>query len=190
MNLFPEPTFNSAYLSPNSAKPIAGKCTNTAFKRPLVQARMQQDTEVASAVTVALNSTAQGNAGTNLAPTTLKATTATTAIDGFVVMTPNLVLAEGDSFPAMRTGQIGHVALLGSGAELYLPCTAADILALTGVTATTTLKWDVANNVLNTKTGVSVAGITILSEVVDGVKSKKNGTSYESEDAAVVKVRI
>ena len=124
MNLFPNPTYNGKFIGNSSAKPIAGVCTLTAYKRPLIQAKVTVDGLLQGDPVTIKNTgnygTKEFSAGTGLAPLTMAAEKATTAISGFVVESPNNVYIDGNAAGQFFKNQIVYVALVGCGAEIYL----------------------------------------------------------------------
>ncbi|EGV1470933.1 hypothetical protein JF110_001658 [Campylobacter jejuni] len=195
MNLFDNPTYNNGFLGANSAKPIAGICTKTAYSRPLTQGKVSA-TNLAIGVPVKItnkfDSSTSVNAGTALAPNVLNIEAATDSVDGFTVMSPNAVLEDGDSFPKYLKNQIIHIAMLGSGAEIYLPANNN----LIGIqTAKEQLCWNVADKKVevgvgdaSTKLGLGV--VTILSQVVDGIYSYIDSGVVKTEETPVIKIKL
>lgn len=193
MNLFPNPTYNNGFLTGNTAKPIAGVCTRTAFTRPLKQAQVNETITQGTAVklvnkiqTATTTSVNAGGLNEGLAPNVLTATTATASADvnGFIVDSPNFALVDGDAAPAARAGQIVYVAFIGSGAELYLPCDNS----LVGVNPDQAVK--IENGILKADTGAGISGITLMSQVVDGIRFKVNNGTVEQESTPVIKVKL
>lgn len=203
LDLFSMPTYNGKYLRPNSAKPIAGVCTLTAYKRPLVQAKVTSDYAIPGTAVSVKTATAGGetNAGTSLNPNVLllDGKTAVTAetFSGFVVSSPTDVQPEGSKGAFAIKNQIVDVALLGSQAELYLPIKTGE--GANANVVPSAIYWDITNNYLTTTKGGSddagifaVNGLRILSQIVDGIKLKFNSLSNtaEYEDCKVVKVKL
>lgn len=197
LDLFSTPTYNGKYLRPNSAKPIAGVCTLTAYKRPLVQAKVSSDYAIpGTAVNVTTAAAGETNAGTNLNPNVLvlDGKTAVTAetFSGFVVSSPTDVQPEGSKGAFAIKNQIVDVALLGSQAELYLPIKTGEGNGIN--VASAAVYWNATNNELTTTkdTNIAIANLRILSQIVDGVKLKFNSSSNtaEYEDCKVVKVKL
>ena len=191
MNLFPNPQFNNSFLSGNTAKPIAGVCTRTAYTRPLKQAQVSETLVQGTAVNLTnaltkANSKSVNAGGLNegLAPNVLTATANEAEVSGFIVDSPNMVLLDGDYAPAARAGQVVYVAFIGSGAELYLPCDNS----LVNVAPNEAV--EIQNGVLKKAVGNGISGITIMSQVVDGVRFKVNGDTIEQEDTPVIKVKL
>lgn len=198
LDLFSMPTYNGKYLRPNSAKPIAGVCTLTAYKRPLVQAKVSSDYAIpGTAVSVTTSAAGETNAGTNLNPNVLvldgKTAVTATTFSGFVVSSPTDVQPEGSKGAFAIKNQIVDVALLGSQAELYLPIKTGEGNSIN--VASAAVYWDATNNELTTTkkdTNIAIANLRILSQIVDGVKLKFNSSSNtaEYEDCKVVKVKL
>lgn len=218
MNLFPNSAYNNAYMSPNSSKPIVGVVLNTAFKRPLKEVRLLQNMEIGKPVTLTndnvlgLQTTpTQGpvNAQEGLAPTVLyaKATekTPTTGtgkeapaidekkhiISGFTCFCPNAVLQEGDVFPSYLTGQLIFVAMLNSGASMYLPCDNS----VSNMTVNASIYWDFDSKVIKKLPTTGAAGIIpnlgnarIDGQVVDGILGYMDNGVMKVKDHAVVKI--
>lgn len=195
MDLFSTPTFNGKYLRPNSAKPIAGWCAVTAFKRPLVECKIASAYAVPGTpvyVTTA-DSASASNAGVGLNPNVQSADgLSVSAISGFLVVSPTDVQPTGEDAAYAIKNQISQVALLHSGAELYLPINAADLQSKDVVN--TTLYWDSTNKYLTTtsSSNTEVPGLMIMSQVVDGVKIVKADadTAAVYEECSVVKVKL
>ena len=197
LDLFSMPTYNDKYLRPNSAKPIAGVCTLTAYKRPLVQAKVSSDYAIpGTAVSVTTAAAGETNAGTNLNPNVLlldgKTAVKAATFSGFVVSSPTDVQPEGSKGAFAIKNQIVDVALLGSQAELYLPIKTGEGNNIN--VASAAVYWDATNNELTTTEGtnIAIANLRILSQIVDGVKLKFNSSSNtaEYEDCKVVKVKL
>lgn len=198
MDLFSMPSYNGKYLRPNTAKPIAGVCTLTAFKRPLVSAKVVSDYAVPGTA-VAVKTAAAGaetNAGRNLNPNVmlLDGKTKVTAgtFSGFLCVSATDVQPDGSKGAFAVKNQIVDVALLGSGAELYLPIDAAPA----DRNVVTALNWDTATNKLTVRvvsnTVLAVTGLKVLSQVVDGIMLKYTAASNTAtyEETSVVKVRL
>lgn len=199
MDLFGKTTFNGKYGS-NSAKPIAGVATNSAYKRTLSQAVIAADIAVGQPCAISVGSTTSSvNAGKGFAPNVLqaKAVTGTSSgsnIAGFIVSSPTDVLDDGDEFAIPRAGQVAFVAQFGSGTEMYLPCDAT-AFANKALGVTNAVAWDVTNNKLvasgtASATLINISNIAILSQVVDGVVATLSNGKVTVADASVIKVRI
>lgn len=203
MNLFGQPTYNSKYMSPNSAKPIVGVCTLSAFTRPLKQVKVM-DAYIIPGRPAVINIKEDNNknetasAGMNLSPNVMFATSSiTTAFNGWVLSAPTDVLDEGDEYPAARKNQITYAALTGSGAEFYLPCNDS-VRTFDPADLSKVIKWDTANNELIYEATGSVAnhilvdGITLLSQVVFGVVPYHDNASnsVKVKEVNVVKVKV
>lgn len=217
MNLFPNPSYNGAYMHPNSSKPIVGVALNTAFKRPLKEVRLTADMEVGTPVTLnnanvlgLQTSPTQGpvNAQEGLAPTVLyaKATEKIPAaggreasnidetkhlISGFLCFCPNAVLQEGDTFPSYLTGQLVFAALLNSGASMYLPCDNS----VANISISAPIYWDFDSKQIKKIPSDAGAGITanlgvarVDGQVVDGVISYRDNGVVKFKDHSVVKI--
>lgn len=195
MNLFANPKITGTFRGNNSASPIAGICTRTAYNRPLKEAKVEADMLIGSAVTVSNNvsgaQTTAINAGTNLAPTTLIAKAATDAADGILVYGSNVVLEEGSTYPSYKANQIGYVALIGSGAEVYLAC---DNTCIVNNVTNHGLVYDTTNNIVKKGTAgtglVDLSKCTVLSSVVTGITSTKTGTAVTFKESPVIKIRL
>lgn len=189
MNLFGAPTYNGYFKRGNTALPICGVCTNSAYKRPLKEVQVN-DTMTAGTPLKVTNKaglttqTAGVNAGQTLAPNVFTAEKGTDRIDGFLIDSPTFVLEDDDEAPAARAGQIVYAALAGSGAELYLPC----LDTLIGYDPTQALKLD-TNGKLNLATGTAIQA-TILSQVVKGIRFKLDAGKVKAEEVLAVKVRL
>lgn len=189
MNLFQAPKYNGYFKRGNTALPIVGVCTNSAYKRPLKEVQINADMTAGTPLKVRNKAglTTQDsavNAGTSFAPTIFSAEKGTDRVDGILIDSPNFVFADGDNAPAARTGQIVYAALLGSGAEVYLPC------------KDTFIGYDPANPIkitedgtLDTATGANFA-VTVMSQVVKGIRFKLDNGSVVSEEVSVVKVKL
>lgn len=203
MNLFGMPTYNNKYMSPNSAKPIAGVCTLSAFTRPLKQVKVM-DAYIIPGRPAVINikedssTNVTANAGMNLSPNVMFATSSvTTAFNGWVLSAPTDVLDEGDEYPAARQNQITYAALTGSGAEFYLPCN-DNVRTFDPANLSNVIKWDTANNELIYEATGSVAnhilveGITLLSQVVFGVVPYYDTTTnaVKVKEVNVIKVKV
>ncbi|HDZ5057806.1 TPA: hypothetical protein RTG63_001669 [Campylobacter jejuni] len=191
MKLFQSMPFNNNFLGANSAKPIAGVCTKTAYSRPLAQAKVSMGMVaigVPVKLTNKLTSATSINAGKELAPNVLNIEAATDSVDGFTVMSPNAVLEDGDSFPKYLENQIVHVAILGSGAEVYLPVS-NDLIGKQ--VAKEELCWNSNDRKLEVgSTGLALGKVTILSQVVDGIYSYIENGVVKTEETPVVKIRL
>ena len=197
MNLFPNPTYNGMFIGNSSAKPIAGVCTLTAYKRPLIQAKVKADGMVQGMPVLIKNEGMYGShdysAGTGLAPLVMTAEAATTAISGFLVESPNNVYIDGEAAGQFFKNQIVYVAPVGSGAELYLPVKTNDF---TGVDITNTqIHWVVADNCLGIGAGdgttkLEVKGATILSQVVEGIQFYINAGKVVQREIPVAKIKL
>lgn len=174
----------------NTSRPIAGTCVYSAFTNPLQQAKMSDTCTLQGSAVALTNETLNpnGNNGMGLAGNVLTATKATTTINGFVVDCASVMSCDTNDFPRLCKNQVGYVAVLGSGAKVYL---AADA-SLQNVGVNTALKWDPTNNCLST-TGIDLPNVTIISQVVNGVAGRvKTGSAdvSESYETLVVKVRL
>ena len=174
----------------NTSRPIAGTCVQSAFTNPLQQAKMDEVCTLQGHAVALSNDTLSGNGnnGMGLAGNVLTATKATSTINGFVVDCSSTMSCDTNDFPRLCKNQIGYVALLGSGAKVYL---AADA-SLQKVSVDTAVKWDTANNCLSTS-GVDLPNVKIISQVVSGVagRVKAGGDNVtESYETLVVKVRL
>ena len=193
MDLFPNPQYKNTFLSGNTAKPIVGVCTNSAYKRPLKEAQVLKQMTAGTPITVVNKAgfkTQDGavNAGSFLAPNVFTAGTANgTAIHGFLIDSPNFVLQEGDEGTSAQPNQIVYIALIGSGAEVYLPCDNT----MVGYNGTNPIKYDKASGLLKGDgTGDIEIDCLVLSAVVDGLRFKLDGTKVVAEDVSVVKVKL
>lgn len=192
MNLFPNPTYNGYFMKGGStAKPIAGTCTKTAYSRPLNQAKLTVDNLMqGSAVELKNTSLAKETNSNNdgLSGNVFTATTATTVVNGFIVNSPNDILLDGDTFPRFLKNQISRVALIGSGATVYLPADSG----LADVTLDTELAWDTTKNVVCAKaTGkLDLPGVRLEGQLVNGLVPEYDATNNvaKSKDALVVRV--
>lgn len=196
MNMFPSPQYNGKFLK-NSAKPIVGVCTSTAFKDCLIEAKAKADGLVQGAPVLIKNATITGttapNAARHLAPNVMIAEAATTAISGFVVESPNSVYLDGDSAGQFYANQIILVAPIGSGAEVWLPVKQANFSGVDIVNST--IHWIVADGTLGVgaadgTTKLEVKGAKILSQVVEGVQFYVENGVVKEKSVAVVKFRL
>lgn len=175
----------------NTSRPIAGTCVQTAFTNPLNQAK-SAETCLLQGWAVALtndNLSTNANNGMGLAGNVLSATKATATVNGFVVDCPSTVSMDANDYPRLCKNQVGYVAMIGSGAKIYL---AADA-SLQGKSVDTALKWDTANNCVSATTGVALDGVQMISQVVNGVAGRVSATIEnvsESYETLVVKVRL
>lgn len=193
MNLFATSGFNGKYMRPNSSLPIAGTVASTAFNRVLTEVKVAADSTtlfqgMSVEISNKLDASASINGGSNLAPNVLSAKASTSKANAFVVDNANAVVLNGDDFPQVVANQIIRVAMIGSGAEIYLPCDA------TVIGATNTIYWDCSKQSLvaaaaKPANGVEFTG-TILSQVVDGIKGKNDSGTITSESCSVVKVKL
>ncbi len=189
MNLFGAPKYNGYFKRGNTALPICGVCTNSAYKRPLKEVQVNDTMTAGSPLKVTnkaglTTQTVAVNAGQTLAPSVFSAEEGTDRIDGFLIDSPTFVLEDGDEAPAARAGQIVYAALVGSGAELYLPC----LDGLIGYDPTQPLKLNDKGQ-LNLATGTAVQA-TILSQVVKGIRFKIDAGKVKAEEVMAVKVRL
>lgn len=197
MNLFPNPTYNGKFIGNSSAKPIAGVCTLTAYKRPLIQAKVTVDGLLQGDPVTIKNTgnygTKEFSAGTGLAPLTMAAEKATTAISGFVVESPNNVYIDGNAAGQFFKNQIVYVAPVGSGAEMYLP---AKDGSFEGVDITNTeICWVVADSCLDVGAGdgttkLTIKGATILSQVVEGIQFYNEAGVVKQKTTPVIKIKL
>ena len=198
-NLFQNPTYNGKFLSPNSAKPIAGVCTNTAYKRPLTQVKVS-DTMIAIGspveITNKFSQSTAVNAGMDLAPNVMNASASKSNLDGFLVMSPNAILEDGDEFPKYLKNQVVHCALIGSGAELYLP---ADNSLVGKNVSKISLYWHKTDMTLKEgvgdsgSTGWGLGEVLILSQVVEGIMSyidTGDNNKVKTKNIPVIKIKI
>lgn len=197
-NLFQNPTYNGKFLSPNSVKPIAGVCTNTAYKRPLTQVKVS-DIMIAIGMPVEITNkfsqTTAVNAGLDLAPNVMNASASNNNLDGFLVMSPNAILEDGDEFPKYLKNQVVHCALIGSGAELYLP---VDNTLIGKNVSKITLCWNKADMKLeegvgDNSTKFDLGEVLILSQVVEGIMSyidTADNNKVKTKTAPVIKIKI
>lgn len=164
-----------AQFQKSTSRPIAGTCVATAFTNPLQQAKMSDVCTLQGSAVELKNDTLSpsGNNGMGLAGNVLTATKATTKINGFVVDCASTMSCDTNDFPRLCKNQVGYVALIGSGAKVYLPADAS----LQGVGVDTELKWDATNNCLSTTTGVALTGVKIVSQVVNGVAGRMKTVS-------------
>ena len=197
MNLFPNPTYNGKFIGNSSAKPIAGVCTLTAYKRPLIQAKVAVDGLLQGDPVTIKNTgnygTKEFSAGTGLAPLTMAAEKATTAISGFIVESPNNVYIDGNAAGQFFKNQIVYVAPVGSGAEMYLP---AKDGSFEGVDITNTeICWVVADSCLDVGAGagstkLAIKGATILSQVVEGIQFYIDAGVVKQKTTPVIKIKL
>ena len=197
MNLFPNPTYNGKFIGNSSDKPIAGVCTLTAYKRPLIQAKVTVDGLLQGDPGTIKNTgnygTKEFSAGTGLAPLTMAAEKATTAISGFVVESPNNVYIDGNAAGQFFKNQIVYVAPVGSGAEMYLP---AKDGSFEGVDITNTeICWVVADSCLDVGAGdgttkLTIKGATILSQVVEGIQFYNEAGVVKQKTTPVIKIKL
>lgn len=189
MNLFETKGFNGKFMRPNSSLPIAGTVASTAFNRVLTEVKVDTKAKpLFQGMSVSVAPASGGNAGSGLAPSILVASNdVTKTADAFVVDNANAVVLNGDDFPQVVDNQLVRVAMIGSGAEVYLPC------EQTVATGTDPLLWDKAKQVLSRGTPAAnqqaFTGI-ILSQVVDGIKGKNDNGTITTESCYVVKVKI
>lgn len=193
-NLFPNPSFDNSFMG-NSFKPIAGIALYNSFNPNLVQVRIS-DAEIAIGspveVTNKFTESTAVNAGTDLAPNVFNSKAPAAQVDGFLVMSENALLEDGDAFPKFVKNQIVYCALLGSGAEVYLPADNALIgKNLVGVQ----LSWNKAEAKIKAEAGdgstkFELKGVTIKSQVVEGVVSYIEGGVVKTKTAPVVKIKL
>lgn len=191
MNLFPNPTYNNYFMKGGStAKPIAGTCTKTAYSRPLNQAKLTVDNLMQGSPVELKNTSLAKETNSNndgLSGNVFTANKAKTVVNGFIVNSPNDILLDGDTFPRFLKNQVARVALLGSGATVYLP---ADT-SLNDVTLDTELAWDTTKNVVTKKgTGIDLPGVRLEGQLVNGCVPEYDATNNvaKSKDALVVRV--
>lgn len=181
MNLFANPQYNNYFLKGGStAKPIVGVCLETAYNKPLNQAKVIED-NLMQGYPIILKNTSLSSSNSNNDGlsgnvftaeniiTTITVDTqvqnSTTSINGFIVNSPNDILLDGDTFPRYLKNQVVRVAVLGSGAALYLPVDST----YNDVSLETTLKWDLTNKCLSTNGQVELPGVRIGGQVVNGL---------------------
>lgn len=174
----------------NTSRPIAGTCVATAFTNPLQQAKNGEECLLQGWAVELTNDSLNpsGNNGMGLAGNVLTAKKATSTINGFIVDCPSTMSCDANDFPRLCKNQVGYVALLGSGAKIYLPADAS----LQGVGVDTALKWDATNNCVSA-TGIDLPNVALVSQVVNGVagRAKADATNVsESYETLVVKVRL
>lgn len=195
MNLFTNPTYNGKFIGPNSAKPIAGICLHNAYKRPLQQVKVADATALIGYPVEVTNKFSQSgavNAGTGLAANVMNAKASATRLDGFLVMSPNTVLMDGDDFPKYLQNQIVNCAMIGSGAEIFLP---ADH-ALNGTNVSEVeLSWDKANKKLvagagDGSTKFSLGKVNVLSQLVEGIMCYEDGGVIKVKETPVILVKL
>lgn len=151
----------------NTSRPIAGTCVQTAFTNPLNQTKSSETCLLQGWAVELTNDSlsTNGNNGMGLAGNVLTAKKATTTVNGFIVDCPSTMSMDANDYPRLCKNQIGYVAMVGSGAKIYL---AADA-SLQGKSTDTALKWDATNNCLSATTGVALNGVQLISQVVNGV---------------------
>lgn len=193
MNLFETRTFNGKFMRPNSSLPIAGTVASTAFNRVLTEAKVASDSTVlfqgmSVEVSNKLDATASVNSSSGLAPNVISVKASTSKANAFVVDNANAVVLNGDDFPQVVANQIIRIAMIGSGAEVYLPCDA------TVIGATNPIYWDITKQCLVAAASAPAKSIEftgiILSQVVDGIKGKNDSGTITSESCSVVKVKL
>lgn len=185
MNLFANPTYNGFFLKGGStAHPIAGTALETAYSKPLNQAKLHKD-NLMQGMPVDLKNTSLASTGNSnndgLSGNVLTAEDATT-IHGFIVNSPNDVLIDGDEFPRFLKNQVVRVATIGSGATIYLPANAN----VEGISLNAELKWN--NGELDANTGTPLPGVRIDGQVVEGVIPYLDGDTAKVKNGLVVKV--
>lgn len=196
MNLFQAPKYNGYFKRGNTALPIVGVCTNSAYKRPLKEVQVTADMTAGTLVKVTNKTdqaqTASVNAGTGLAPTIFTAEPSTVGqtqnrVDGVLIDSPNFVLADGDAAPAARPGQIVYAALVGSGAEVYLPADDT-IIGCDSANAVHISK----EGVVNAKAEGKAFPVTIMSQVVKGIRFELESQTgkVKATNVNVVKVKL
>lgn len=151
----------------NTSRPIAGTCVQTAFTNPLNQAKSSETCLLQGwAVELSNDSlSTNGNNGMGLAGNVLTAKKAASTVNGFIVDCPSTMSMDANDYPRLCKNQVGYVAMVGSGAKVYL---AADA-SLQGKSTDTALKWDTTNNCLSATTGIALSGVQLISQVVNGV---------------------
>lgn len=198
MTMFPINHYDKSFLSPNSAKPIVGVVANTAFKRPLLQAKVKEDGFTQGQPVVVKNLGMYGhmndNAGQGLAPNVLMAEKITTIISGFVVESPNMVYIDGEEGAQALANQVVYVALLGSGAEMYLPVK-NDVTNIDVVNEQ--LCWNIAEKYIekgagDASTKLALAGVSVLSMPVAGLQFYYDDTKkkVKSKEINVIKIKL
>lgn len=165
----------------NSQKPIAGQVVRNAFLFQLKQAVIADGADLNVGDPVKLTNTS-GVGGNVLKAESI---TATTDISGFIVESANDVVEIGDDVAKPREGQVAQVALIGSGAELYLPCETD----LNNVNTNTPVTYDTIKKVIKKDTGAGI-GIKVVGGVVDGIRYTTTSGKATTANAKVVKVKL
>lgn len=181
---------NKGFTSPNTSKPIAGTCAVSAYNNRLKQAIATEDNLIPGEPALVKTSATQGNAGVLGNPNLLNASNGKSEISGFFVQSPSDYVADGSEAGTIQKNQTPYIALLGSGVELYLAIKSAD--AINKNVASLNLKWDDTNKELVAEADATLAiqGLKIVSNVVDGLRIKKDGDKYIYEVCALVKVLL
>lgn len=194
MNLFTTRGFNGKFMRPNSSLPIAGTVASTAFNRVLTEAKVSTNGNIVTQGMSVVVSNKQGtqtasvNGGTSLAPNVLTASYSADDANAFIVDNSNAVVLNGDTFPQVLDNQVVRVALIGSGAEIYLPCDN------TVIGASDPIYWDIENQKLVSAIAKPAKGVlftgVILSQVIDGIKGKISSGVVTTDNCSVVKVKL
>lgn len=176
--------YNGKFLRPNSAKPIVGHATITAYQTNLTQAQAGADLVAGQAIQ--LKTQASGTqAGSGLNPNVLVANVATDSLGGFAIESDNFVIVDGAESSKALKGSIINVATFGSGVDVFLPCKASEFQ---GFAIGSDVYWDLTNGELTTTKGSNIPlDIAILSNVVDSIASQSDGTYKEVQ---AIKVRL
>lgn len=190
MNLFPNPTYNGYFKKGGTTfAPIAGTVLETAYSKPLAQAKLTEDNLMQGMPVKLTNGGGainNGDGNTGLAPNVFTASKTTDAVHGFIVNSPNDILLEGDMFPRYLKNQILRVAILGSGTTVYL----AANNNCGGIATNTVLKWNNTTQELDINGDIDLPGVKIAGQVVDGIRPSYNARDNkgESKPGLVLKV--
>lgn len=180
--------YNGKFLRPNSAKPIVGHATITAFQTNLTQAKA--GAELVAGQPVAVSTQASGTqAGSGLNPNVFVANAITDSISGFAIESDNFAVVDGAESSKALKGSIINVALLGSGVEVFLPCKSSEFQ---NFVVGTPIFWSKTNGELTktedtSKNATIALNVAVLSNPVDSIKADLDGT-FKSCQAIKVKL--
>lgn len=187
--------FENGFVGASSAKPIVGHLVNTDFLNTIQQGKNNGDEIIVAGAPIAItNATGETEAGRGLNPNVFlvkKAAADGSDIAGFALASDSDLVTPDNSAPASYPTQIINIALIGSGAELYLPISsAATTLLTTAISLNSKIVYDntAGSEGLKIDSTATEGYFKAVGNVVDGVKAKADGSGFET--CKVLKVKI
>lgn len=186
MNINKVTQFNNGFVGVSSHKPIVGHIAYSAFANVISQGKNNGDEVIVAgqALKVTTNS-ADAGAGEGLNPNVFLVSKLATGetLGGFALKSENDIVSNDYPAGVAFNSQIIYIGLLGSGVETYLPVASASANFSGDVDLSKKLTWN------GDGVDISDSGtISILSNVIDGVKAKADGSGFET--CKVIKVKL